>query len=1077
MKRLYFGASAAAVLCSVLLAGMLNRPSRAAPDNEADHDQRCALLQAAGKAEQSGDFGAALLAYETLYDSTATDEPKRAELRAKFASLRPKVSPNTDPEKAGTWKVRAFAFRELDFTWKDKQGNERRAQHRYRADEIERLRRSLAGFAERVWQFTDGQLRIDWTLNVIERPLTRLDGDDSFWPGPDACMPHLADLKPGEVDTIMVFTKVWGDPNRGETGREVPQMLLGGALGVIGDVTKGATYIGFNWGSGAVENEPEGEPMLHEWLHSAQWALEDYQAYPRGLMFTSDGGRMEDESGGDLCYRRKKSESSWMGFYEHLMRTHVTRRMWRELSIRRPADNVWIRAYCRSFLVLGPFDATGKPNMGLDFGFIDEDVHSVTPSARLGGRLWQAMTTSSHTLDLASSLGSDSGRVAYVAVRARSETEQPAQLRVGSDDGCKVWHNGHLVLCAPDPRSAEPDQNIVPVTLAKGDNLILLKVANVGGGWATIVRLTDAQGSPLAGLTYSNDDPMPVRDESTNPGVPWPATDALGRRLPLVDEVGPAQTNRFVGIFYFLWHNQRGGKSPNWDGPYDIGRIIAQDPDALKKPDSPLWGPIGMYHYWGEPLYGYYLSTDPWVLRRHAQLLADAGIDTLIFDTTNALSYPEVYRALCAVFRRVREEGGRTPQFAFMVNTKAGETAQQIYRDLYQPGLYRELWFYWRGKPLLICDPAAASAELRKFFTLRRAHWPFTLTNTPYAWHWEATYPQPYGYTDDPQQPEQVNVSVAQNLRQADGKVTNMSAGDARGRSFHDGRQDTTPGAVNHGYNAQEQWRHALDLKPPFVMVTGWNEWIAGRWGKPGGPLVFVDQFDQEFSRDIEPVKGAHGDNYYWQLVANVRRFKGAPPLPSASPPKSIRTGESFDSWRDVAPEFRDWIHETAPRDFDGSAGLHYTNRTGRNDLAAFKVARDAQMIYFYARTREALTAHTDPNWMWLLIDADQNAATGWQGYDFIVNRSVEGEGKTWLEKNEGGWNWRPVLRVDFRVRGNELQLAIPRSALGLPQETNRIALDFKWADNIQHPGDIMDFYVSGDVAPEGRFNFRYQTD
>ena len=33
-----------------------------------------------------------------------------------------------------------------------------------------------------------------------------------------------------------------------------------------------------------------------------------------------------------------------------------------------------------------------------------------------------------------------------------------------------------------------------------------------------------------------------------------------------------------------------------------------------------------MYHYWGEPQYGYYLSADPWVLRRHAQLLADAGV-------------------------------------------------------------------------------------------------------------------------------------------------------------------------------------------------------------------------------------------------------------------------------------------------------------------------------------------------------------------------------------------------------------------------------------------------------------------
>ena len=111
---------------------------------------------------------------------------------------------------------------------------------------------------------------------------------------------------------------------------------------------------------------------------------------------------------------------------------------------------------------------------------------------------------------------------------------------------------------------------------------------------------------------------------------------------------------------------------------------------------------------------------------------------------------------------------------------------------------------------------------------------------------------------------------------------------------------------------------------------------------------------------------------------------------------------------------------------------------------------------------------------MWLLIDADQNPATGWEGYDFIVNRTLEAKGKSWLEKNAGGWNWERVSPVSVRVEGNELQLAIPRTALGLPRARTQVALDFKWADNLQRPGDIMDFYLSGDVAPEGRFNYRY---
>ena len=167
---------------------------------------------------------------------------------------------------------------------------------------------------------------------------------------------------------------------------------------------------------------------------------------------------------------------------------------------------------------------------------------------------------------------------------------------------------------------------------------------------------------------------------------------------------------------------------------------------------------------------------------------------------------------------------------------------------------------------------------------------------------------------------------------------------------------------------------------------------------------------------------------------------------------------------------------ETVPRDFDGVAGLHYGNNSGRNDILAAKVARDASQVFFYVRTAAPISPCTGTNWMWLLIDADQNAATGWQGFDFIVNRTVNSDGTTWLEKNDGGWNWKKVEKIKFRVQGNELHLAIPRRALGQAHGALPVILDFKWADNLQQPGEVMDFYLSGDVAPEGRFKYRYAT-
>jgi hypothetical protein len=53
----------------------------------------------------------------------------------------------------------------------------------------------------------------------------------------------------------------------------------------------------------------------------------------------------------------------------------------------------------------------------------------------------------------------------------------------------------------------------------------------------------------------------------------------------------------------------------------------------------------------------------------------------------------------------------------------------------------------------------------------------------------------------------------------------------------------------------------------------------------------------------------------------------------------------------------------------------------------------------------------------------------------------------------------------------------VPRTLLGLPEGTTAVSLRFKWADNVQQPGDVMDFWQSGDAAPDGRFMYPYVAD
>ena len=186
---------------------------------------------AAIKAEKKGDYAAALLHYENILDSTKTDALTRLGLRNKIAELKPKVAPNTDPAKAGVWKVKAFVIRTLDYKWTDKDGKQHHTINTIRDEEVEMIRKGMKGFEDLVWDYTDGNLRIQWELMVVERSLNTLvnDKDWGHCPWPDAVMPVITDLvEYGEVDTIMVYVKT--RVGEGEPGECLPLGFLADCL-------------------------------------------------------------------------------------------------------------------------------------------------------------------------------------------------------------------------------------------------------------------------------------------------------------------------------------------------------------------------------------------------------------------------------------------------------------------------------------------------------------------------------------------------------------------------------------------------------------------------------------------------------------------------------------------------------------------------------------------------------------------------------------------------------------------------------------------------------------------------------
>ena len=590
-----------------------------------------------------------------------------------------------------------------------------------------------------------------------------------------------------------------------------------------------------------------------------------------------------------------------------------------------------------------------------------------------------------------------------------------------------------------------------------------------------IINLTILLTLPLAGANESiSGSAQPFLDIFSDT---WVASDALGRVQPGFTQAGPRNSGRQVAVFYWTWHIPRGV------GPHDNTELIAGAVDG--KINWPGCAE-GCSHHWGEPELGYYLMTDPFVIRKHASMLSDAGVDVLFFDTSNPpFTWKDEYEALCRTFTQMRKEGNATPQIAFLC--PFGDpmaVLNRIYNDLYKPGLWKDLWYMRDGKPLVLANPDfVKDPSMRSFFTFRRPMPDYRDgPSGPDQWSWLEVYPQ-HAFKNSKGQIEQVSVSVAQNaVPDIPGPAPMSHRKGAMGRSWHNGDKDKSPGAMVRGLNFDEQWNRAMELAPEIVFVTGWNEWIAGRftkWSKftdadvyyPGG--MFVDQYNQEYSRDCEPMAGGHTDNYYYQLAAWIRRFKGIRPPPVISGTNAIEIDGNFDDWDAVSVEFRDTIGDVVHRNHPGYGSLVYTNTTGRNDFIRSKATRDKANLYFFVQTREPVTHHTDPMWMMLLIDSDQNGATGWLGYDYIVNQEIKSSSETTL-KSWNGSGWTLCGSCQYRVRGSDLELSIPFKLLKESAETP--SFDFHWADNIQSFGGVEELGINGDNAPNRRWNYRFQT-
>jgi len=158
------------------------------------------------------------------------------------------------------------------------------------------------------------------------------------------------------------------------------------------------------------------------------------------------------------------------------------------------------------------------------------------------------------------------------------------------------------------------------------------------------------------------------------------------------------------------------------------------------------------------------------------------------------------------------------------------------------------------------------------------------------------------------------------------------------------------------------------------------------------------------------------------------------------------------------------------------SSKYHYKDFSGRNDFEEVRMTSDDENMYFYVKTVEDITSPEGTNWMNLYLNTDADYTTGWHGYDYIVNRTINGN-VTSIESfgADGKYEFTYAGDASIKYKSDEMIIKVPKKFVGITG--NKFTVDFKFADNVPEEDNIMLFIDKGDVAPNNRFNYRYNCD
>lgn len=337
-----------------------------------------------------------------------------------------------------------------------------------------------------------------------------------------------------------------------------------------------------------------------------------------------------------------------------------------------------------------------------------------------------------------------------------------------------------------------------------------------------------------------------------------------------------------VGINYSTWHTF--AKEYNNGIIYDLSKILAGQGSL---------GDVNEFHYWAEPALGYYSNMDENVVRTHMTQLSNAGVDFIVIDNTNVLmewknimvgnsgkSMYALYGTEPVIFLldtclKMRAEGLKTPYVVFWNrNVEGWGVTNDIYNSIVKLDKYKDLWVYWRAdanglaKPLMLGTGTTGLSGVKDY----AADYDSKLGALTLAKNF--TYRTMWGLQNSETQNWSFLNNTVNNPRHP---ITDETTGNtyyeqicvcaAAQQSY---MSYTTATSRRHGITFYNQWQQAFKYRPKIVILTWWNEWVAQK--QENGQ--FVDLYTPEYSRDLEPMKGGFGDQYYQWMIQYIDAYK-----------------------------------------------------------------------------------------------------------------------------------------------------------------------------------------------------------